>query len=274
MMWTNLINARTRTSRLLIVPHSVECEWLVLCCRLKVFNASRNQLKRLPLRLFQIPSLEILNVSRNSLTSLPGPDQFLETSSDSGSLELAEPRWLCTWLKELNVAHNALTQLPESFGNVLQLRKLNLSNNKLNSIAQSLCKARFLEHIDLSVNCLGAASIEANLNYLPDSVQILKLCGNDFSFMPMAVLKMMGLRRLYVAKNCISHLPYPQQWHLPHLEVLDLHDNKLDCGEGTILLPESFGKTLTYLDISHNQLTKFPRTILGLKRLICVKLEG
>lgn len=251
------------------------CHAIVFLCRLKVLNASRNELEELPLRLFQILSLEVLDVSRNSLTSLPGPDVLSETvSSESGSSDAAQRCWLCTWLKELDASHNCLVRLPETFGDVLHLRKLNVSDNRISILSRSLSKAPFLEQVDLSNNCLGAGGIDNNLNSLPKSIQRLKVCGNNLGFMPRSLLSITGLRRLDCSSNSIGHLPYKQEWHLPSLESLILRDNNLGSTEGTIGLPDSFGKSLTFLDLSHNQLKKFPDALLGLKMIVCLNLEG
>ena len=244
--------------------------------RLRVLNASRNELEELCLRLFQIASLEILDVSQNLLTSLPGPDLSETTSSESSSSDAIERCnwWLCTWLKELNVSHNYLTRLPETFGDVLHLRKLIVSDNKISTLAKSLSRVRFLEDVDLSGNCLGSAGINSNLEHLPKSIQKLKVSGNNFGFMPRSLLSISGLRRLDCANNSIVHLPYKKEWNLPRLESLYLHENNLGGSEGNVELPDSFAKSLTFLNLSHNQLKKFPPSVLELKLAVWLNLEG
>ena len=245
--------------------------------RLKTINASNNELYELQLRLFQIPSLETLNVSHNDLLSLPGPDVLLEisgTSSDTDSNEAMQNCWLCTRLEHLDASHNHIRQLPEMFGHTLHLRKLDMAYNEIKAIPRSLSKAHFLEQADFSHNCLGLCPDPSNLSSLPQSVQRLNLSNNKLDCIPHAVVSITSLRLLNCGENLIASLPYKQQWRLPHLESLILCDNKLTGIEGSTEFPDSFAKSLTCLDVSHNRLKKFPEAVLMLKMAVSFDFKG
>lgn len=236
----------------------------------KFLNASRNELEVLPLLLFQIPSLETLDVSGNHLTSLPGPVTLSgAVSGQIASSDMTHHLWLCRQLKELDASDNCLSRLPETFGDVQQLRKLRLTRNKIALLPQSLCKAGCLELADLGDNCLGSSAL-SSLTYLPNSIQKLILSGNKLGCIPCPLLSFSRLRYLDCANNSILSLPDKGEWHLPHLDSLILHDNQLG---DDVELPDSFGKSVTLLDLSHNQLKKFPQGVLGLKLAVSIKLK-
>lgn len=199
--------------------------------------------------------------------------ETVSTSGDSDSNELMEKYWLCTRLEYLDASHNRLCRLPETFGLVLHLRKLNVAHNEITRIPLSVSKCRLLEQVDLSHNCVGLATDPNNLVSLPKSVQKLNLSSNKLACIPQSVLSITSLRQLDCADNSIVSLPYKQLWKLPHLESLILRKNKLS-GTGGTDFPDSFGKTLTRLDLSHNKLKKFPEAVLGLKMAVSLDFEG
>ena len=80
-----------------------------------------NELRQIPGAIQYLKeSIEILDVSHNSLESLPN--------------EICRLRFL----KSLVVHHNNLSALPRGFGQLRKLRRLDLSSNHLNSLPPSL----------------------------------------------------------------------------------------------------------------------------------------
>jgi Leucine-rich repeat (LRR) protein len=242
--------------------------------RLKTINASYNMLSELPLHLFQIPSLETLIASHNDLSDLPGSDMLLETSgtwSDTDSNEAIENCWLCTRLKHLDVSHNHIRLLPEMFGYTLHLRRLDVAYNNIKAIPRSLSKAHFLEQADLSHNRLGLCPDPSNFSSLPRSIQRLNVSNNELDCIPHDVVSITSLQLLNCAGNLIASLPCKQHWRLPHLKSLILRDNKVT---GITAFPDSFSKSLTFLDMSNNRLKKFPEAVFTLKMAETLSFKG
>jgi len=80
---------------------------------IEVLNLSRNQLCSLPSGISQLQLLTRLDISFNCLIQLP---------SEIGTLE---------YLEILNLSFNQLEELPETFGQLTNLTSLNIRNNKL-----------------------------------------------------------------------------------------------------------------------------------------------
>ena len=77
--------------------------------------------------LFDIRTLQILNLSHNQISSLIGdPD----STDDIPQISTV---WLCTSLKVLNLSHNALHYLPMSIEGAGGLMTLFLDHNQLKS---------------------------------------------------------------------------------------------------------------------------------------------
>ena len=88
--------------------------------RLSHLNVSQNQLASLPFAIFSLPNLTVLRASRNQLYRLP------ESETDA---------WTCTKLKKLDVSRNKLVRLPARYFEELRyLREINVSHNDLEEL--------------------------------------------------------------------------------------------------------------------------------------------
>ena len=109
-------------------------------------NLTENQLANIPVELFQLPSLYILQLSHNQLTSLPSSDNPWERlyTSRISKLELDWNRLqtlpeglfrdLADSLTELSVECNSLQDLPPGLWVVPKLKVLNLAKNNLSRL--------------------------------------------------------------------------------------------------------------------------------------------
>ena len=109
-------------------------------------NLNENQLADVPVELFQLPSLLVLQLSHNQLTSLPSSDKPWERlyTSRISKLELDWNRLttlpeglfrdLATSLTELSVECNALQDLPPGLWVIPKLKVLNLAKNNLSRL--------------------------------------------------------------------------------------------------------------------------------------------
>ncbi len=109
-------------------------------------NISENQLKFIPIELFQMQNLTILNLSHNALTELPASadlkdnlytSQLEKIDLDWNQLEeLPEElfRGVANSLTELSVQYNQLERLPPGLWVMPKLKKIKLAHNKLEKL--------------------------------------------------------------------------------------------------------------------------------------------
>ena len=146
---------------------------------------------------------------------------------------------------ELDLRSMALTELPESIGQLTKLKKLALGidyskkdrkQNQLTTLPESLGQLTQLTSLDLSNN---------QLTTLPESLG-----------------QLMQLTSLNISNNQLTALP-ESLGQLQNLERFDLYSNKLTS------LPKFLGllQNITYLDIVDNQLTNLPEALAQLTNL-------
>ena len=117
------------------------------CDYLTTVNLSGNMLSWLPLELFQLSSLQIINVSSNQIATLPDLQQTYNSEKE-------EYEWPCGSLTRLNLSKNILTDLPPFLFKIPSLSHLDVSNNQLLSLPFDLWSAPKLYQMVASFNRL------------------------------------------------------------------------------------------------------------------------
>ena len=146
-------------------------------------DISFNKLVRLPLIVFQLPSLKSLNASENSIKGLPSlspgkkketvksgglangklcwsqPDchSILENSDTEDSdldFNYQESSWDCPYLEELELHHNSLMTLPTCVFELPSLKYLNASYNDIDSLPFAMWSSPSIKNLDLKGNDL------------------------------------------------------------------------------------------------------------------------
>ncbi|CAH1254418.1 LRRK1 [Branchiostoma lanceolatum] len=204
----------------------------ILCLRMVDMDVSHNRLQWVPPQLFQIPSLEKLNLSNNQLKSLEYAmedelsDLSKTTTPGSGA------RWRCEKLKVLDLSHNQLPELPDAIKNIKDLSRLILNHNKVKLLPNPWgCP---LEILDASHNLLR--TLPASLEFFwSDTLKYLVLNNNKLDEIRWEVCRLKSLTELNVSRNRLEKFPKPEHWKCPNLTSLDISHNKLTNGS----LPES-----------------------------------
>ncbi|HEY3901118.1 MAG TPA: COR domain-containing protein [Chthoniobacter sp.] len=142
-----------------------------------------------------------------------------------------------TQKRDLYLGHMTLTELPESLGQLTELRYLDISQNRLTELPEWLGRLTQLQSLDAA--------------------------GNQLTELPEWLGHLMQLKSLEVSNNRLTRLP-DTLGRLSRLEHLLLSMNHLDE------LPDSFSgfTRLELLSISENRFSRFPAVICQLERLV------
>ncbi|WP_035987629.1 leucine-rich repeat-containing protein kinase family protein [Leptolyngbya sp. KIOST-1] len=145
-------------------------------------------------------------------------------------------------LEILDLSHNALTTLPDSFARLQNLRIVFFNNNRFERVPEVLAQCPNLSMIGFKANRIATVPAEA----LPPKTRWLILTDNRLRSLPEAI------------------------GHLPHLQKLMLAGNRLHA------LPETLTncQNLELIRIAANQLDQLPPWLVRLPRLSWLAYAG
>ena len=133
-------------------------------------DLSNNNLRSVPLCVFQMPSLRILSLSQNKLESLPeteslessSTNRFMKKShsyssslsSSNSSTTGSSVTWTLPCLEEIYLQDNRLDSVSSRLFELPSLKIVDLSNNKLRSLPSRFWHAPKLRDLNVSMNLL------------------------------------------------------------------------------------------------------------------------
>lgn len=242
-----LLNLSVQTPPLTSLEHLAEDYAHYLTPSLTTLNVSHNSLSSLPPSLFgHVTSLESLNLSGNMLETLPVTLPQLKH------------------LRELYLGMNRFSVVPEPvFYLSTSLTALELPSNELTVISEKIGQLVNLTRLDLSSNLITALPDEigslTNLVYL-------RARANKIDSVTLLLGRLTRLATLDLRQNEIEVLEASCLPDSDNLERLLLTDNYLRS------LPDSLANCtgITELDAAGNKLTSIPclNTLTALKRLM------
>ncbi|KAI0237313.1 Leucine-rich repeat serine/threonine-protein kinase 1 [Lamellibrachia satsuma] len=235
--------------------------WLVPYAEtLTELDLSSNDIQRLPdVVPWQLENLKKLDVSSNQLHAF----------MDGGMVG----KILCIRLRELNLSHNHLTELPPDVFCLPALEYLNASHNKLVHLARD--QTQDDDSNDLEMIPSHNSSLSGGLSqwYTPgddldamegpwSTLRTLDLSNNQLEVLPPQLALCANLVVLRLAQNRLRTFPAP--WCCP-LRELDLSENflmSLACS-----LEDYWGQSLKKLRLTHNILQEISQSVCRLASL-------
>ena len=235
---------------------------------LSEINASRNKLSGsfLPVNIPVVPSLQILDVSVNALTSITEAEvQFpkLYSLNISNNKISALPD-VTSWreLVTLNAEENKISQIPVGFTGLRHLKNADFGNNSLLQIDDAIGTMDNLVVLGLNNNPirerrlmkLGTAELKAELRerstpLSPSSERSGSLLSSDLSKSSAWVVTRQVLDR---SKTRLKTIERPDLEPIVHEDVrtFNAHHNQLQAIPSSL---ELLGSTLAILDLSYNK---------------------
>ena len=233
-------------------------------------DVSNNSLTILPTSLLQLPSLSILNASKNRITEFPKHENFsldcelLEEIDICQNQLKALPVYLFTdlpALKSLNASRNKLNEIPSSVWHTDSLKMLDLSENLLESLPKPTVFMRHTSDSDLDANDRKRSNLSESVTS-PDAIILEGMTSYDVRKVNHWSPKLIsdeevkasetnkGLKILKLSQNHLKDFPDFLSCCAPKLEVLEMSKNRLS----SLGVMAAYPKLLKQLDLSSNKI--------------------
>lgn len=154
---------------------------------LEELNLACNKINILPEKISQLNFLKELELGLNNLSGLP---------ASIGNLTL---------LERFSLEQNQLGEIPETMGNLEHLRELVLNENNLQTIPSSFGKLKSLEKLELRSNKIN--NIPEEIGVI-ESLKSLILGNNQLTLLPWSIWSLKNLNYLHLDKN-----PWEGEWN-------------------------------------------------------------
>lgn len=277
----------------------------VQCVRLVSIDLSYNLLSNLPLEIFHLPSLEKLNLSNNKIKILYSNNDVTNLAVEWGCISLKELNisnnfveslpfqmhscvqlvslqastnqltnfvhpWTCP-LKDLDLSYNSLSDMPLSLDNFWDktLHSLKLSKNDFMEIPQTICRLAALNELDLSHNAIQ--SLPNPDWWRCDHLQMLDLSHNKLGSSSSSSASPSHSES---QKSFVNRF---NQKFLSKVKVSISSSGNRSPNNNSLMttdfLPSIFSKSLTSLNLSHNQLKEIPMSVCQMNQLTRLDLS-
>ena len=214
-------------------------------------NLQQNNLSELPLELFQIPELKVLNVSYNNITRLPVGEATIRNT------------WNCERLEILDISYNKLNNLPSVIWKMPKLKCLFAHYNAIDTLEKMAEYCTELDKINISNNELEQA-LRCVFN-----AKVVNVSHNKLKSLPKKIWNLEILENLNASNNQIKEICFPNSTCSPKVDKkisFTSKGHRAIKAEGNTTFRRyissgGYSKGMTVLNLSNNNLTSIPKEI-------------
>ena len=194
-----------------------------------------NKLTKIPLKVFKLTSLQILNCYYNKITKIP-----------------KEIRQLIN-LKEFNCHSNKLKKLPKEIGQLINLETFHFSYNEITRLPEEIGQLINLKVIQCYAN--NIVSLPISIRQLIN-LKIFNCSTNRLQNLPNEIWQLINLVDFRCANNALNSIPN-EIGQLTNLKYLYFNDNQISQ------IPNTIGHLINIQELycNSNQLTRLPNEI-------------
>ncbi|MBL0265422.1 MAG: leucine-rich repeat domain-containing protein [Leptospiraceae bacterium] len=234
----------------------------------KSLKLSTQKLTEIPLEIFDLEQLEVLDLRNNQIEKIPNEISKLKNLKRiilgrNKIKEIPPDIFLLFQLIEVYFNNNQIEVISPAISNLNLLRKLDLHKNRINIVPEEIGKLHNLTYLALHYNLI---------NYLPDSIgnlvnlEKLDLHNNKIQKIPHSISKLKSLSFLELGKNDLEEIP-DEIADIDSLKDLLLYYNNIKK------MPERNIKNLSFLNLNGNQLVDIPKGVFTYTSLTTLSLN-
>ena len=239
--------------------------------QLRWLDVKENQIELLPESICTLRFLEELIVSGNQLKTLPSTLKTLKLLlADKNKIALLHENFLCDEVEEIDLSHNLLEKLPNSFFQPEnKLTKLNLSNNRLTYLPDTIVTLESLTQLNAREN-----QIETLPNHLGDlPLKVLDLSHNKITKLPSTLLRNRSIWFLNCADNPLKSLEGLIKFGVVHRQLADCYFGKNQLTSEAFQFFSNI-KNIRTLDLGYNLIKSIPSSLTKYTSLQILFLAG
>ena len=237
---------------------------------------SNNQFSKLPISLYSLNNLKLLDMSNNKINYIDNEkfkalNSLVEIDFSKNKLrEIPDSIQYLSYLEIAKFSNNEILNVPNGMGALTRLKRLYLDNNSIQFLPPQVFNNMVaLEELYLFKNRLESVNFNDNMNLFDNMkhLKFLDLHSNNLTYFGL-FKEMFALDSLLLSYNHISKIEGIN--NCLNLTNLDLNNNKIANFPKDILLL----KKLSTLNLQNNDLNEIPNALGLMNSLVRLNIEG
>ena len=237
---------------------------------------SNNQFSKLPISLYSLNNLKLLDMSNNKINYIDNEkfralNSLVEIDFSKNKLrEIPDSIQYLSYLEIAKFSNNEILNIPNGMGALTRLKRLYLDNNSIQFLPPQVFNNMVaLEELYLFKNRLESVNFNNNINLFDNMkhLKFLDLHSNNLTYFGL-FKEMFALDSLLLSYNHISKIEGIN--NCLNLTNLDLNNNKIANFPKDILLL----KKLSTLNLQNNDLNEIPNALGLMNSLVRLNIEG
>ena len=237
---------------------------------------SNNQFSKLPISLYSLNNLKLLDMSNNKINYIDNEkfkalNSLVEIDFSKNKLrEIPDSIQYLSYLEIAKFSNNEILNVPNGMGALTRIKRLYLDNNSIQFLPPQVFNNMVaLEELYLFKNRLESVNFNNNMNLFDNMkhLKFLDLHSNNLTYFGL-FKEMFALDSLLLSYNHISKIEGIN--NCLNLTNLDLNNNKIANFPKDILLL----KKLSTLNLQNNDLNEIPNALGLMNSLVRLNIEG